>query len=131
MLGNTSRSQSVAVCFTDWRHPMPRIMHEPEIDLSRADESVPLNRAARFLPGGIRPSHSTWWRWWRRGVRGVRLRTWLVGGQRHTSAEAIAEWIEEVTAAGAGFPITSPVAPCAPRRSVDSAVVAQMEADGI
>lgn len=110
---------------------MPTRMTALLADRHRAEESVPLNQAARYLPGNIRPSYSTWWRWWRHGVRGIRLKTWLIGGQRHTSAVAIAEWIDQVTAAGAGSPITATVVPRPPRRSVDSAVVAEMEADGI
>jgi Protein of unknown function (DUF1580) len=39
------------------------------------------------------PSMNTLRRWAGRGVRGVRLRTWLVGGRRHTSARAITEFL--------------------------------------
>jgi hypothetical protein len=39
------------------------------------------------------PSMTTLRRWALHGVRGVRLHTWLVGGRRHTSDEAIEEFL--------------------------------------
>jgi hypothetical protein len=44
-----------------------------------------------------RPHVNTVRRWAGRGVRGVRLRTWLVGGRRYTSAQAIAQFIRDLT----------------------------------
>jgi hypothetical protein len=35
-------------------------------------------------------------RWALHGVRGVRLRSWLVGGRRHTSDEAIGEFLDRL-----------------------------------
>lgn len=45
-----------------------------------------------------RPHINTIRRWAGRGVRGVRLRTWLVGGRRYTSIQAIAQFIQELSA---------------------------------
>jgi Protein of unknown function (DUF1580) len=39
------------------------------------------------------PSKNTLRRWALHGVRGVRLRSWLVGGRRHTSDQAIEEFL--------------------------------------
>jgi hypothetical protein len=46
------------------------------------------------VPGhvGGRPAVNTVRRWAGRGVRGVRLRSWLVGGRRYTSLQALAEF---------------------------------------
>jgi hypothetical protein len=43
-----------------------------------------------------RPSMGTLRRWALHGVRGVRLRSWLVGGRRHTSDEAIEEFLDRL-----------------------------------
>jgi formamidopyrimidine-DNA glycosylase len=47
--------------------------------------------AAKRLP--TRPHVSTVIRWAERGCRGQRLKTWLIGGSRVTSEEALAEFL--------------------------------------
>ena len=49
-----------------------------------------------------RPNLSTVWRWHLRGVRGVRLETFMWGGKRFTTVEALRRFQERVTAAADG-----------------------------
>ena len=57
-----------------------------------------LAKAAQTLPGG--PVHvSTVHRWRMKGVRGVRLETFLRGGIRYTTDEAIERFSAATTAA--------------------------------
>ncbi|MCY2989940.1 MAG: DUF1580 domain-containing protein [Planctomycetota bacterium] len=75
------------------------------------DRLLTFNEAAkRYLPDRSRPSYSTWWRWWRRGIKGIRLATVVVGGRRYTTASAVQDWIDKVTAAASGEsrPIRTP-----------------------
>ena len=64
---------------------------------------VPLNDAVReWIPGTHNPS--TVWRWVMRGLAGldgqkVRLQVWYVGRRPHTTAKAVQEWLNAVTAA--------------------------------
>jgi len=60
-----------------------------------------LAKAAKTLPGGA-VHVSTIHRWRMKGVRGVRLETFLRGGIRHTTDEAIERFFEAVTAAADG-----------------------------
>lgn len=48
---------------------------------------------------GVRPHPSTPWRWATKGQGGVVLQTWMVGGRRMTTVEAVAEFIEARTQA--------------------------------
>ena len=73
----------------------------------QSESALSLSQAARSLPG--RPHLSTIHRWRLNGVRGVRLETFLVGGRRFTSREALDRFSERVTAAANGEP--------APRRT--------------
>ena len=58
---------------------------------------LPLKIAMRLLP---QPPHlGTGYRWAMRGCRGVKLKTYLVGGTRCTTAEDLRQFIEQVTAA--------------------------------
>lgn len=66
------------------------------IDLS-AETPIPLREAGQQAPGS--PHQSTLNRWWRRGVRGVRLETFLVGGKRFTTRDAMLRFFEATTAA--------------------------------
>jgi len=43
---------------------------------------------------GQRVHPSTAWRWTQRGSRGRVLRTWLLGGRRMTTLEAVREFLE-------------------------------------
>jgi hypothetical protein len=42
------------------------------------------------------PSIETIRRWAAQGVRGVRLESWLIGGRRYTSREAIARFLDQL-----------------------------------
>ena len=66
------------------------------VDIS-LETVVSLTEATRFLPG--RPHLSTLHRWRLCGVRGVRLETFLCGGKRFTSHEALARFFKATTAA--------------------------------
>lgn len=70
------------------------------IDLS---EEIPITlaKAARTLPGGA-VHVSTMHRWGMKGCRGVRLETFLRGGIRHTTNEAIERFFAATTAAANG-----------------------------
>jgi hypothetical protein len=74
---------------------------------------ISLTDAARSLPfrrGGKRPHVSCIYRWTTTGCRGVILESSQVGGTRCTSREAIARFIERLTAkqtGGATAPTTS------------------------
>lgn len=46
-----------------------------------------LKEASKRIPS--RPHVATLWRWVNIGCRGVRLESWLIGGLRYTSVEAI------------------------------------------
>jgi hypothetical protein len=69
------------------------------------EQIVTFAEAARSLPG--RPNITTLWRWRNRGVRGVKLEVACVGGRTYTSREALARFLERVTAAKNGEPIPS------------------------
>jgi hypothetical protein len=77
-----------------------------------SEKLFPIPILARDVPGrGGNPIHpGSMERWARIGVRGVRLEVALVGGQLCTSREAVARFIERVTAArsGAGDPAPEP-----------------------
>lgn len=47
---------------------------------------------------GRRVNPSTCWRWAARGSKGVRLETWLLGGRRVTTVEAVLLFLELRTA---------------------------------
>lgn len=58
----------------------------------------PLAVAAE-LATGYRPPISTAMRWASKGVHGIRLRTWMVGGRRMTTVDAVRQFNAAVTAA--------------------------------
>jgi hypothetical protein len=64
------------------------------IDIS-SDKTFPLAWAARNIPclqnrrGGRPIAPSTLWRWSARGIRGIKLETVHVGGEVHTTYEAL------------------------------------------
>lgn len=66
------------------------------------EKLLTFNQAADLLPEKSRPSLPTWWRWWRHGVRGCRLDTVLIGGRRYTTAAALQDFVDAVTAAANG-----------------------------
>ena len=72
----------------------------------RAETAKTLAAAARTVTGG--PVHvSTMHRWRMKGVRGVRLETFLRGGIRYTTDEAIERFFAATTAAADGDPAPS------------------------
>ena len=66
------------------------------------DSETPLSlvEAAKSLPG--RPHISTLHRWRQRGVRSVRLETFMAGGRRFTTREALNRFMDRITAADDG-----------------------------
>ena len=78
------------------------------IDLT-AETVVPINQAPKHYPYG-RPNLSTVYRHFGRGCRGARLETFVAGGRRYTSIQAIARFIERTTAnsPGASLPPSRP-----------------------
>jgi hypothetical protein len=70
------------------------------IDLAN-ETPITLAEAARTLPGGA-VHVSTTHRWRLKGVRGVRLETFLRGGIRYTTNEAIERFFAATTAAADG-----------------------------
>ena len=81
---------------TDVRQAMRKL----SIDLTTETPKT-LAKAAQTLPGGA-VHVSTIHRWRMKGVRGVRLETFLRGGIRYTTDEAIERFFEAVTAAADG-----------------------------
>ncbi len=63
------------------------------IDLSR-ETAIPFSQAPKYIPG--RPHLSTAHRWRLHGVRGVKLETFLCGGRRFTTAQAIERFIAQL-----------------------------------
>lgn len=61
---------------------------------------ISLNAATRLIPGrnGKPINVSTVYRWAFKGAKGVRLESWLVGGQRFTSRQAMERFIERLNA---------------------------------
>jgi hypothetical protein len=78
------------------------------IDLS-AETVVPINQAPKHYPYG-RPNLSTVYRHFGRGCRGARLETFVAGGRRYTTVEAIRRFVERTTAnsPGASLPPSRP-----------------------
>jgi len=86
----------------DVRQAMARKL---SIDLSE-EKPKTLATAARTVPGGS-VHVSTIHRWRMKGVRGVRLETFLRGGIRSTTDEAIERFFAATTAAADGDPAPS------------------------
>lgn len=57
----------------------------------RLKSAMPLNRAADLF--ARRPHVATMHRWCLRGCRGVKLRSWMQGGVRVTTPEAVEEFL--------------------------------------
>jgi hypothetical protein len=85
--------------------------HEDLMSLTEAAQSLPKRRR------GKRPSISCLYRWTQQGVRGVRLESIQIGGTRCTSREAIARFIERLSArrTGESYPNTIRSAACRER----------------
>lgn len=76
------------------------------IDLT-TETPIPINQAPKHYPSG-RPNISTVYRHFTRGCRGVRLETFVEGGRRYTTIEAIARFIERTTANSTGASLPTP-----------------------
>ncbi len=77
----------------------------------QSEELMSLTDVTRNLPkiGGKRLRHATVSRWCRKGCLGVRLEHVRIGGRVCTSREAVARFIERMTAAGVLGPnVTKP-----------------------
>lgn len=74
-----------------------------------AETVIPINHAPKHYPYR-RPNLSTVYRHFSRGCRGIRLETFVAGGRRYTTVEAIARFIERTTAnsPGASVPPSCP-----------------------
>ena len=71
------------------------------------ERCIPLSQSPKHIPG--RPNASTPYRWATVGVRGgIKLETIVVGGQRFTSIEAIARFIQRTTANSSGASAPAP-----------------------
>lgn len=68
---------------------------------------IPINQAPKHYPYR-RPNLSTVYRHFNRGCRGIRLETFVVGGRRYTTVEAIARFIERTTANSPGASVPPP-----------------------
>jgi hypothetical protein len=66
-----------------------------------AETIIPINQAPKHYPYG-RPNLSTIYRHFGRGCRGIFLETFVAGGRRYTTVEAIARFIERTTANSPG-----------------------------
>ena len=74
------------------------------IDFS-SENLIPMSTAAKDPVLG-KPVHvSTLHRWQLRGVRGIRLETWMVGGRRMTSREALVRFLERINKSQAASPL--------------------------
>lgn len=65
----------------------------------------PIREAPKRLPN--RPHISTVWRWIERGCRGQKLQSWLIGGIRHTSTEAIDDFLRRINSVSTTAPPAS------------------------
>ncbi len=79
-------------------------------------ELIPLREAASIIP--TRPHIATIWRWIERGARGHKLESWLVGGQRFTTRDAIESFLGKINGTSK---LSSPSTPKARQRQIDAA----------
>jgi hypothetical protein len=69
------------------------------MSLTNFNHLIPLAQLSAELPH--RPHASTLARWATRGIRGIRLETWMLGGRRCTTRDAVDRFIRATSAAGA------------------------------
>ncbi|HMO13032.1 MAG TPA: DUF1580 domain-containing protein [Pirellulaceae bacterium] len=62
-------------------------------------ELLSIKQAAKLIPS--KPHAATLFRWMTKGSRGHKLQSWLVGGQRFTTALAIEEFIGKLSGGSA------------------------------
>lgn len=77
-------------------------MSSPALD----QELISIKQACKLIP--TRPAICTVWRWIEKGCRGHRLQSWLVGGMRFTSKEAIETFIENINQGSGAIRTESP-----------------------
>lgn len=92
------------------------------------EQIVTFTVAAKSLPS--RPHVSTLWRWRQRGICGVKLESVNIGGRTYTSHEALARFIEQVTAARNGHQVV-PVRTSRQRTQQRDAARQQLRAAGL
>lgn len=102
------------------------------VDFS-CETPVSITEASAYVPG--HPHVATLWRWILRGVRGVRLESFVRGGRRFTTCEAIERFIQATTAvSNSRIPRASTAAPASlskARRQQLAAADAYCKAHGI
>lgn len=91
------------------------------------EKPIPIGDAPKHIPG--RPHAATIWRWHQRGVRGVKLETYVCGGKRFTTIEAIRRFIRRTTEAKDGAPVEA--APSRQRKKQIEAAEAELDRAGI
>ena len=92
-----------------------------------SETAIPIADAPKYTPG--RPHNATFWRWYTKGCWGVKLETYLCGGKRYTSKEALRRFIERTTEARDGAPVEQ--APSRRRQAEISKAEAELAAAGI
>ena len=73
---------------------------EKSLKLMEVRKAVEMATSRRMNP-------STCWRWATTGSGGIVLKTWLLGGRRLTTIEAVLEFMERKTAANAQYEFMS------------------------
>lgn len=86
-----------------------------------SERPLTFSQAANTAPG--RPCVTTVWRWAMKGVRGVTLESFVRGGRRFTTTEALQRFIQRTTAASDGGAAGLPPADSR-RREIDRAEAA-------
>ncbi len=79
---------------------------------------ISIKQAAKLIP--TRPHIATIWRWIEHGCRGHKLQSWLVGGQRFTSRDAIEDFFAKLNPETAQTPIPTST-PKKRQREIDRA----------
>jgi len=92
-----------------------------------SERVIPISEAPQHVPG--RPHTATIWRWYQRGISGVKLETFLAGGKRFTTIEAIQRFILASTVARDGADPSR--APSRQRQAAIEAAEAALTAAGI
>ena len=79
---------------------------------------------------GRRPHLSTVLRWCTRGVRGIQLESWMVGGRRLTSVQAVRRFVDAQTAAASPCKVP-PVSHCRGGNAGHKAAMKRLAAEGL
>ena len=77
-----------------------------------AEDLILLGQAARLIPSrkpGRRVSISCVYRWCAHGRRGVKLESWVIGGTRYTSVQAVARFMAATNPIGPFGPLSRSV----------------------